>query len=83
MNYFQLICNNIFLSNCRKPKANKQSTILSTRFRPGSKLLCEDSTTNSYAKEMRNLVRKQEVAAISFLKTLHPLIDKEGLLRVG
>jgi len=37
----------------------------------------------SYAEEMRNLMKKQEVAASSYLKTLHPFIDKEGLLRVG
>jgi len=37
----------------------------------------------SYAKEMRNLMEKQEFAARSSLKTLHPFIDKEGLLRVG
>jgi len=37
----------------------------------------------SYAQEIRNLMEKQEVAASSSLKTLHPFIDKEGLLRVG
>jgi len=37
----------------------------------------------SYAQEMKNLMEQQEVAASSSLKTLHPFIDKEGLLRVG
>ena len=34
----------------------------------------------NYAQEMRNLMEQQEVAASSSLKTLHPFIDKEGLL---
>jgi len=37
----------------------------------------------SYAQEKRNLIGKQEVAASSTLNTLHPFIDKDGLLRVG
>ena len=37
---------------------------------------------SSYAQEMRNLMEQQEVVASSSLKTLHPFIDKEGLLRV-
>jgi len=37
----------------------------------------------SYAQEIRNVMEQQEVAASSSLKTLHPFIDKEGLLRVG
>jgi len=37
----------------------------------------------SNAQEMKNLMEQQEVAANSSLKTLHPFIDKEGLLRAG
>jgi len=37
----------------------------------------------SYAQEMTNLMEQQVVAASSSLKTLHPVINKEGLLRVG
>ena len=37
----------------------------------------------SYPQKIRNLIEQQEVAARSSLKTLHPFIDKEGLLRVG
>jgi len=37
----------------------------------------------SYAQEIRNLMEQQEVAASSSLKTMHPFIDKKGLLRVG
>jgi len=37
----------------------------------------------SYAQEMMDLMEQQQVAASSSLKTLHPFIDKEGLLRVG
>jgi len=37
----------------------------------------------SYAQEMKDLMEHQEVTATSSLKTLHPFIDQEGLLRVG
>jgi transposase InsO family protein len=37
----------------------------------------------SYAQEFKELMEKQEVAVNSSLKTLHPFIDKEGLIRVG
>jgi hypothetical protein len=37
----------------------------------------------SYAQEIEDLMEYQEVAATSSLKTLHPFIDQEGLLRVG
>jgi len=37
----------------------------------------------SHAQEYMNLMYQQEVEASSSLKTLHPFIDKEGLLIVG
>jgi hypothetical protein len=37
----------------------------------------------SYAQEMKDLMENQKVAATGSLKTLHPFIDQEGLLRVG
>ena len=36
----------------------------------------------SYAQEIRNVMEQLEVTASSSLKTLHPFIDKEGLLRL-
>jgi hypothetical protein len=37
----------------------------------------------SFTQKIKDLIEKQEVASSSSLKTLHPFIDKEGLLRVG
>jgi len=38
----------------------------------------------SYTQEMKDLMeQQQEVASSSSIKTLHPFIDQEGLLRVG
>ena len=37
----------------------------------------------SYAQELKDLMEIQEVGVTSSLKTLHPFIDQEGLLRVG
>ena len=36
-----------------------------------------------YTQEMKDLMEQQEVASTSSVKTLHPFIDQEGLLRVG
>jgi len=37
----------------------------------------------SYAQEIKDLMEHQEIAATSSLKTLHPFIDQEDLIRVG
>jgi hypothetical protein len=37
----------------------------------------------SYAQEIKDLKEQQEIASSSSIKTPHPFIDKEGLLRVG
>jgi hypothetical protein len=37
----------------------------------------------SYAQEIEELMEQQEVTATSSLKTLHPFIDQESILRVG
>jgi hypothetical protein len=37
----------------------------------------------SYPKEIKDLKKQPRTAATSSLKTLHPFIDQEGLLRVG
>ena len=71
-----------FTSNCRNPKATSQSTILSTQDLDQALICCVKMVQQiSYAQEMKNLMEQQEVSAT--LKTLHPFIDKEGLLRVG
>ena len=56
-----------FKINSRNTKANKQSYILYTRSRLGNV----------------GFNGKNEFAASSSLKTLHPFINKEGLFRVG
>ena len=37
----------------------------------------------SYTQDLKELGEKQVVAANSVLKTLHPFIDNEGLIRFG
>jgi len=84
MNYFQLISNKRFISNCRNPKANRQSTILFTQDFDQALTCCVKMVQQiSYAQEIRNLMEQQGVSASISLKTLHPFIDKEGILRVG
>jgi hypothetical protein len=54
-----------------------------TRFGPGSDLLCEDGTTDFICTKIKDLKGQGEVASTSSLKILYPLIDQEGIPRVG
>jgi len=73
-----------FIHSCRHLKANRQSTTLSTQDLDQALTCCVKMVQQiSYAQEMKNVMEKQDVAASSSLNTLHPFIDKEGLLRVG
>ena len=56
---------------------------LHTRSRPGLNCCVKIVQLISYAHEIKNLMEEQDDAASSSLKTLHPFIDKQGLLRVG
>ena len=73
-----------FINNCRHLRANRQTTTLSTQDLDQSQTCCVKMVQQiSYAQEMKDLMEHQEIAATSSLKTLHPFIDQEGLLRVG
>ena len=72
-----------FISNCRNSKANRQSTTLSTQELDQALTCCVKTVQVSYAQEFKELGEKHVVAVNSSLKTLHPFLDKEGLLRVG
>jgi hypothetical protein len=54
-----------------------------TKSEPGSDLLCEDGTTDFIRQEVKDLKGQGEAATTSSLKTLHPFIDQDGILRVG
>jgi hypothetical protein len=72
------------INKCRHPKADRQTTTLSTRDLDQTRTCCVKMVQRIYyAQEMKDLMEHQEVAATSSLKTLHPFIDQEGLLRVG
>ena len=73
-----------FIHHCRQPMANRQATTLSTQDLDQALTCCVKMVQqNSFAQEIKDLMEQQEVASSSSLKTLHPFIDKEGLLRVG
>lgn len=77
--YFKL-----FIDICRQPKANRQTTILSTQDLDKALSCCVKMAQQiSYSQEFEELVKHQVVSASSSVKTLHPFIDREGLLRVG
>jgi hypothetical protein len=72
-----------FINNCRHSKA-KQTTTLSTQHLDQALTCCVKMVQQiSYTQEMKDLMEQQEVASTSSLKTLHPFIDQESLLRVG
>jgi len=72
-----------FINNCRHSKA-KQTTTLSTQDLDQALTCCVKMVQKiSYTQERKDLMEQEEVASTSSLKTLHPFIDQEGLLRVG
>jgi len=73
-----------FISNCKNSKANRLSATLSTQELDQALTCCVKIVQQeSYAQVLKELGKKQVVAANSVLKTLHPFIDNEGLIRVG
>jgi hypothetical protein len=73
-----------FINNCKQPKANRQTTTLSTQDLDKALTYCVKMVQQtSYAQEVEELLKHQEISSNSSLKTLHPFIDQEVLLRVG
>ena len=71
-----------FINNCRHSKA-KKTTTLSTQDLDQALTCCVKMVQQiSYTQETKDLMEQQEVAPTSSLKTIHPFIDQEGLLRV-
>jgi len=72
------------INNSRNSKANRQSTTLSTQDLDQALTCCVKMAQQiSYVKEMKDPMEQQQITPNSSLKTLHPFIDTEGLLRVG
>jgi hypothetical protein len=73
-----------FINNCRHSKANRQIATLTTQDLDQALTCCVKMVQQiSYVQEIKDLMKRQEVATTSSLKTLHPFIDREGLLQVG
>jgi hypothetical protein len=73
-----------FINNCRQPKANRQTTTLSTQDLDKGLTCCvKMAQQTAYAQEVEELAQHQEISRNSSLKTLHPFIDQEDILRVG
>jgi hypothetical protein len=74
----------MFLHNCRKPPANRQLATLTTD-ELDFELKCTFKLIQQtfYAQELHDLTSQKEVSCASSLRTLHPFIDKEGILRAG
>jgi hypothetical protein len=73
-----------FINNCRHTKANRQYTTLTTQDLDQTLTCCVKVVQQiSFVQEFKDLMEHKEVTSTSSLKTLHPFIDQEGLLRVG
>jgi hypothetical protein len=71
-----------FIYNFKQPKANRQTTTLSTQDLDKALACCVKMVQQTaYAQEVEELVKHQEVSVHSFLKALQPFTDQEGLLR--
>lgn len=72
-----------FVQNCRKPQARRVTTALTAQELGGALTCCIKSVQQmSFAQEIQDLAT-QQVSNKSSLKTLHPFLDHEGILRVG
>jgi hypothetical protein len=73
-----------FIFNCRQAKANRETASLTTQDLDGALTCCIKLVQqNSYAQDSQDLTSQQEVSRTSSLKTLHPFLDQEGIMRVG
>jgi hypothetical protein len=73
-----------FIYNCQQPKANMQTTTLSTQDLDKPLTFCLKMVQEtSYAQEVEELTKHQEISGNSAIQSLHSIIDQVGLLRVG
>jgi transposase InsO family protein len=73
-----------FIYNCRQAKVNRETASLTTQDLDSALTCCIKLVQqNSYAQEIQDLTTQQEVSSKSSLKTLHPFLDQEGIMRVG
>ena len=73
-----------FISKCRHSKANRQSTILSKQDVDQALTCCVKMVKQIiYAPVIRNLIEQKEFQPAILSRHCKPLIDNEGLLRVG
>jgi hypothetical protein len=73
-----------FSNNCRQPTANRQTASLTTQDLHQALTCCvKVAQQTTYAQEVTDLLNTQEVSTTSSLKTLHPFVVHEGLIRVG
>jgi hypothetical protein len=73
-----------FATNCRQPKATRQTATLTTQDLDETLNCCVKIVQQfSYSQKIKDLKQQQKLVATSYLKILHPFIDQEGLLRVG
>jgi hypothetical protein len=73
-----------FIHNCRQAKTNRETTPLTEQELDSALTCCNNLIQqNSYAQEIEDLTTRQEVSSKSTLKSLHPFLDQQGIIRVG
>jgi hypothetical protein len=77
-------CCRRFVNNCRQHKDNRQTTTLTTQDLVQVLTCCVKMVQQtSYTQEVDDDFKCHYVSTKSILKTLHPFIDQEGLIRMG
>ena len=73
-----------FIHNCRQAKPNRKTTPLTAQELDSALISCIKLVQQiAYAQEIEDLSTLQEVSRKSSLKSLHPFLDQQGVIRVG
>jgi hypothetical protein len=73
-----------FIYNCRQAKTHRETTSLTAQELASALTCCINLVQkNSNAQEIEDLTTLQEVSNKSSLKSLHPFLDQQGIIRGG
>ena len=75
-----------FVENCRakiKKENRKSSELSSKEINNALKMCIRQAQDIEFAEEKRNLQKKMTVFEQSKIKSLHPMLDEDGVLKVG
>lgn len=72
-----------YINNCRPSSEKRVALLTSKEYEHSLRTICKFVQQQHFGDEIRELKKSKVVSANSKLRSLNPLIDNEGLLRVG